>query len=1351
MAASAFINTYGAYEEGQRSSEEDEVRAEKTLLPTMTALYGRKVRKSTNQWQLMPETTEALTAQWLNHDDVTSALLASKEPEILKICDTLALTGRSGNLASGPSYSLRSGELCEINQEAVYQNFRAMVFEGRGHKMGMVNEITPLVTTVPNTAELYTNVGATLGVIKRTIGPVAAITELDAITRALENELTKAVNMPMATKRLIIHVLTHVNTCEESIPKMSIRSRKEDGNYNSTGLDTIQPLYHSVLGLRTRSQCVTTHRNNRERILHYVGLAKKAFAKHHGLTGTNTAEASAISRVTTSRGDADSRSGATAPGELGKVDQILTDVQTVYWAWNVTGWVAATKWSADLCAVLDRGILDEEQGAALTEWVFSRSTYRRMIGSNAIQDATRDVSASKVTQAATTTVRWRRELNCIIHALDDLEYAVVAGSVPLQISSAYWSMLDYLLEERGTGYGNLPALPRYSMVGKKICSAPAYDEGSVNPPILYAQVGLSGGATYANLAPASRANGILHSINAADAKDGKQRIRTASETADIYTVMNGDNLLSYLVPSSIKGTGINTSYVYLAGIHFREDQLKYPVPLLEFMNEFTDYAGPEYQTGEVNDTKRKTTGVKLRLKADPAHTQQHHKNTSFIQVLAICGHAWAPCLDTIANWDDANLTFATALLIAMAALPPELFALMKHWRGWRATSMAEYRDYAKRLSVKMKALDNQVSIGDYVLDLSPLFEWEVLPHRAVEHGDMKGEILERRDKNLQVKLTAQQLKRDVTDVFKDVAAKLDARTREGSTSPLYQAWEDFVENRVNATPSGSAFTADELFIKARAKLKEIGVKDLTKTQVMAAMPDVLALDDLLKREPELLAQTSWKYEWGKTRALFAAAMEHWAVSAFAFAKIEEYMPDDCPIGKAADADRVCKRVMELTKEGVVACIDAANFNILHSHEVMAMIHDVYASVMGNRISPEQHKAIKWLRSCELNQKVIVSTSTVGDELIARGHSEGWIKTRELADSRTVEVADLHGGMFSGVRITMLVNTILNRAYYRYAARSIGIKPRALHSGDDVYAVFSSYAEAYQMKGALQAIGYTLQLAKCFVEGVKEFLRISHKNANTTQYLSRSAATAVHGRVEADNPTDFVATVNAVLRRGAELIVRHAVKAPIADLLVAQTRSVCARWGVARYAWNAFLALPKIFGGSSEVADLSGAWSGMTIARTAEARGDVVPKLADLPGVATTARKLLEELKVRKFHRRVREAIAAAIAPKGVVMNYGIALRWMTRTDVEKLRNVAGTLKHVTQGREFILSKAAGLFNTLALNEQYWGDLAPMLRGIHSNWHGQVLACALAPVSDVIDNTTTKHDLDDWISSGSHRL
>nr|BEQ09749.1 MAG: RdRP [Cordyceps militaris quadrivirus 1] len=1142
------------------------------------------------------------------------------------------------------------------------------------------------------------------------------------------------------SKGVMLVACEQLRAAKVSIPEINIRSRKHSRDVNCSVFSEIGA-GHKLNDDGYTYKFQVHMRRNKQELDKYFGLAKQTFLKHHGIDGCRTQEAREYAKRGLIRGETATSSNL-AKGSLSRVDECTLTYQQCWWHYEVTGWVACAIWASNMILCRASFKLTEQDALKLTEWVFARSTYRKFVASDTLLDSTRDISASEVTQAASLPGTWRAKLNPLVQAAEDLEYSVSGHMKTHDMAGIYQTILTTLASNTGSDYTKpLLDTPIKAPYGEKVPLG--VNGASGTNTLVFGKSMVYGDGVEVHPCDVSKSDCVLLCVT-----KGRERAETRAKSKKGEPMLMvrqplSEHTLTYISPPTFTGQGKDKNTAFLIGIHFRESNITCSTAIQELLCCFTS---TYHDDGPLVRAKR------LTALSDPKTTREHHRNLPMVTALATCGWAWAPCMDVLFGWEDLTNTYLTALLIAMASLPAELYALMIRWNGWQCASAKEYIANAKSLTTLLKALDNQVSIDGQDVDLSPLFEWEVLQHRAVVTTDIDDEILDRISIEPRIGLTPDEIREECDLFWTDVAAKLDKKTKPGGKSPIYMEWDKFYEDRVNNTPAGSAFTLNKDMLLAKRKLKNAGVLNITKTQLMATMEPELQLDELLAAEPNIIAQTSYKLEWAKRRALFAGPTEHWLPAAFALGDIEAHLPDDCPIGSSADAHKVCSKVMEMSKKGVVACLDAKNFNIMHTGENMREAILSAQRVLGNRISPDQYRCLTWLAKAELNQKMIVPRDKTTPELIERGLSEGWITEQFDPLGKPLLIADLKSGMFSGVRYTMLFNTLFNRVYYKIAEKRAKIKSLSLHSGDDVYSVFASYSDAYKMKRSLGEIRYTLQLAKCFIEGVREFLRISHKNANTTQYLSRSCATMVHGRIESDAPTDFVSLANAIMRRGAELIVRHAHKASVLDIQATQIAGICARWAIPQVTWDSFVMLPKILGGIASGQHTGEEWRGYNIVRTAQTKGSVVEFLSNLPGVKSLAESLVDELGIRKYHRRVSEAVAAAMAPKGVIINYGMVVRWMTDNDLDHMTKVTGKLGYIRQSREYIISKAAGLFNTLAINDSYWGDITGVLRGIPSAWHSVALAFALdskarlpfmnSPMGRTLNNTaSSSSDLD----------
>lgn len=1287
-------------------------------LGNLTMRPGEKgMLESPGRWELYPQGELDEFLKFTR--TMTSRRLADQngytpEPYIKEILESFSVTTNEATASVEPNYVVNNRWLCKISRTKAADNMKKFLSEATNlrsiHSSGMTPWVSPVPELDPVAADFHPEPRLMYNL---TSGAPVLAQRSTLFTALMAKTLSDTEGSPEQSAAAITALVT-LEKGSRAVHPLHIRSSRSEYLLAADPLNAVSTKHNS-----TSHDYLKEYRSyvmaNKATIKAIQQIGFDQGVKTHGLDGLRSDETGALSGFANKQGGDMSVQHSFAGGVRGMVDAATQTIQVNWWHSHVTMWYAAYVWAVAVTTSKKAIGFTNDEIIALTRWVFGRSTYRRFFSSDMTLNSVRDISASEVTQAASHSVRWTRNMHPLALAMDDLEFAVTKKEphVVGLLTSCYDKVLAAMMTRLGSEYGDYDSATMVFPAGEKLLK----QQQTVECPdgLLFGRWRQTGNSD--SIAPCDVAGSDAVLLRVDD-----NRLRTGQYvhvTSEVYTTvvqaMSGMSL-TYHIPNMYAGVGKTKFLPFLTGQHYRESAYECPQPMLEFLAQFTTHYEPDKQN-RVN---------KIRTFVDPNTTRVHHRHISLIGALAVSSYAWHPCLDSVLDWSDMNNTFLTALLLAMATLPPELYYLMTHWNGWaKCSSMAEYKAEAKALSTKMKALDNQVLVGSHSLDLSPLFEWEVLQHRAVTSGLLDKEVRDRRDVSQQIKISVEEARPEMDELFREIYVKSERDRRPGEENPLHQDFpKDFYPNRVQLTPGGSAYTLNGRMLEARRTLKANGVDNLTKAQLMAALPDDLTFEELMNTPCRVVAQSSFKFEWGKVRPLFAAPTEHWVVAALGLGNIEEYLPDDCPIGKAADAHRVCAKVMRMTQRGVTNCIDAANFNILHDHKLTREICLSALSVLGPVLSEDQRRALKWLADAEMKQYILIRAGDISPELEAEGRAYGWITDEVGEDGKTITLAHVLGGMFSGVRFTMLYNTILNRVYYRVAQKRAGIKTEALHSGDDVLAVFKSYLDAYKLKVAFKAINYTLQLSKCFMDGVREFLRISHKNANTSQYMARSCATAVHGRIESPSPTDFISYAGSLLRRGAELIVRHANRRLVLDMVKMQTGAACARWGIATHTWDAFLCLPNVFGGAAPRGTGSSTWAGYHIQRTAATKGSVVKYLATLPGVKKAAQAICDGLRIRKYHNRAQQAVGAAIAPKGVVMNYGMIVRWMTSKHMTALEKVVGKLSYLKQGRDYILAKSAGLFNALALNDNHWGNLTGHFTDIPSQWHPLALELAL---------------------------
>ncbi|BAM93353.1 RNA dependent RNA polymerase [Rosellinia necatrix quadrivirus 1] len=975
-------------------------------------------------------------------------------------------------------------------------------------------------------------------------------------------------------------------------------------------------------------------------------------------------------------------------------DWLLARMEDVWYDWNVTGWIGAAMIAVALTVDPLTSGMSTGQLNSIIDSFYSGSTWRKLVDLGTTMDATPDRESGEVTAAALRAVRLRASLNPLAALCDDLEYSYRAGN---QLAAIERELLSAHFRRVISNENCYPEMTKIPACSDRIQQAP-----------YVAITESSGEYTYQHTDIAGSNAVLLGWRSEPDKAPDKSTLTLSGEQYDVYGFSGQGQRAYYIKYDSCHNRLANGVTAHAGGSLYRESAFGCSAPVVEFLDQF----GHNYDhimTGE------ERVALLMAL-STPAITQQHHQHLSLVNVLNAVG-SWDPVLDHVLSWSDINYTMFTTIALAVSGLPPQARFLINKWGGWSCESAKDYHKNAKNFSTACKSLDNKVVLLGEPLDLAVFFEWETVLNRG--HGKMSwsAEIRDRRDASQNVDLPLTEAEGHIRDIMIEIKRKMKRR---GGKDLLHRSWEQFYSARARETPAGSASSLDPYILECKQAVKNATKADITKTQVLAFMEDGYTIDRLLSKPPMVLATVSIKYEWGKMRALFAAVVEHYLLAAFAFTGVEDFMPDDCPVGKGADASAVCAKVMAMAKRSVYVCVDAANFNILHTFALMSAVIRIYGEVFDDWLSDEQKATVKWLEQAELDQRVVLTRSQLDTDLYEEGVRDGWIA--QDGDKLIVTVL---GGLFSGHRLTMFINTVLNRVYYRVACARAYTQPDALHSGDDVFACYLTIAEALSVKAGFKSFGYTLQLTKCFLLGVAEFLRISHKNNNTSQYYARSCATSVHGRIETGEANDMQALATANVTRACEAMLRYGDRRIFMQVLNMQNAGVCARWSVPCYVYAAYLVTPTLLGGMRCGHSSESLIANFAIERIANVNSPAVAFFQTTPGVKQAARDIVHALGLTEHYNRAGRAIAAGIATRSVLSAFSMSLRWMGDQVHSAMKRWAGKYSHIRQSRDYILSKSVGLFNLL-WEEGHFGEQFDRVTSVHSTWLGKILEVALMP-------------------------
>nr|QIP68058.1 RNA-dependent RNA polymerase [Erysiphales associated toti-like virus 1] len=323
------------------------------------------------------------------------------------------------------------------------------------------------------------------------------------------------------------------------------------------------------------------------------------------------------------------------------------------------------------------------------------------------------------------------------------------------------------------------------------------------------------------------------------------------------------------------------------------------------------------------------------------------------------------------------------------------------------------------------------------------------------------------------------------------------------TSLKSETWKDFWMRRAEWAVSGA--------FQSSTGLKQGVIKPFISESGWEGRPNKRLAVDLLpdslwemfkNHPPKITAYPHTKRnELGnKARAIYGTDFESYAISAYAADGFEVRMLDQFEEMRPS-AQTWFQTIMDLTqirREGeMMAGFDYADFNIQHSNDSMSWFYKARAQWWkGAPISPEAKQdkmwACEWMAQAVQNQVVI--------------HK---LTGREYRTTR---------GMFSGIRDTTNMNTLLSRAYDDVVQDEwreyIGGRVQGgRFYGDDLHQGPCTIDKAYRLMQAKRKANLIAQLTKCEVGQNIQYLRVRYGPNKAEGSVQRSIASAVNGNWE----------------------------------------------------------------------------------------------------------------------------------------------------------------------------------------------------------------------------------------------
>lgn len=449
------------------------------------------------------------------------------------------------------------------------------------------------------------------------------------------------------------------------------------------------------------------------------------------------------------------------------------------------------------------------------------------------------------------------------------------------------------------------------------------------------------------------------------------------------------------------------------------------------------------------------------------------------------------------------------------------------YKKYKACCMSEeqYIDFHKALSVAIRRTSRweDGSVAS-VKDITAAASWELAIGRSRNTSDWAAEVHNRCHHNFWLrpgessqpasKATNHQYLQRLGTQIKMLIRQLDL------CNITWTSWPDFVDRRQEWVSGGSS---------GGAKLMVNGKQVRINKHMYFEEIDDKEMYGWIDSEPRIEATGSEKFESGKARAIYGTKPRDYAIMTYVLRKIELILHrmDGIEAGLRGfdEVATVVRRVGLVQQDGVeCTMLDYADFNIQHTPAAQTLLFDVLAEELEeNGAHPDVIKAARW---CAL------------------GLSNQWVKFPNGTEYKKVIQ-----GMFSGVRGTHFINTVLNAAYFLEAAASLEgmlcltpVNLYHIHQGDDVWITNMSRLWAIALYAYMQSAGFVFQNSKqVFDVSRGEFLRVLYGHDGARGYLARSVATLIIKPLQgveelgpAEKAGSLNSQINILFRRGLSL-------------------------------------------------------------------------------------------------------------------------------------------------------------------------------------------------------------------------
>jgi len=363
------------------------------------------------------------------------------------------------------------------------------------------------------------------------------------------------------------------------------------------------------------------------------------------------------------------------------------------------------------------------------------------------------------------------------------------------------------------------------------------------------------------------------------------------------------------------------------------------------------------------------------------------------------------------------------------------------------------------------------------------------------------------------------------------------------TKPTLESFEQYWEARWAWMASGAATGHGKLLNKDECMQisKKEDLRSVPKGN-KRSVSEKLGAEHFLKymdREPRQIAYAHTKAnELAKERAIYGVTMEHYVLQNYMLGYIDEGVCDKTMQIKenvSSEVKNTMERQRRCMQKASLNSFDFSDFNDQHELWVMSYL--------------QQNLNMK-IREWYGTSKNIDQANKIGDWLANSFLRQVYI------DRETGEEVEVTGGLFSGVRATTLINTLLNKCYTNIVRKICseihGYDPvvESWHTGDDVVMVMRDNAANTTFNDIALKIGLEAQRSKLITdEGTLEYLRLMYyPDGSVLGSICRSIGSFVNGNWESDSDPSPLAKAQACWEQCATLLRRGVNEDMCNDLL-----------------------------------------------------------------------------------------------------------------------------------------------------------------------------------------------------------